>query len=207
MLRSLPNWLAFFRILTTPLLIWLIVEGGSAFDLSAAVLLLAMAISDIIDGPLARRMGVVSVLGVFLDTISDKIFVAGAMIPLVQRGLLPAWIAVLIVGRDYVISALRSFASARGVVISARRWGKQKLVLTCIALIMILLRAHVDGGGALAQMTPIVWLLKLTPVMLGLAVLWTLGSALDYLTGAWGLLRSSWAPDQAPDAAPSTLEG
>ena len=76
LLRSLPNLLGIFRILATPVLVWLVLQDTSSGYYGAIALLLLMAASDIADGPLARRLGVVSPLGVFLDTISDKIFVA-----------------------------------------------------------------------------------------------------------------------------------
>ena len=110
--RSIPNLLGIFRIVTTPLLVWLILMNTAGGYYWAVVLLLLMAISDIADGPLARRMGVVSPLGVFLDTISDKIFVAGALIPMVQVSLISGWIALLIIVRDFAVSGLRSFAAA-----------------------------------------------------------------------------------------------
>jgi phosphatidylglycerophosphate synthase len=66
----------------------------------------------------------------FLDTISDKIFVAGALLPMVERGLLPGWVALIIIIREFAVSGLRSYAAAEGEVIAARQWGKQKLVFT-----------------------------------------------------------------------------
>jgi CDP-diacylglycerol--glycerol-3-phosphate 3-phosphatidyltransferase len=122
-LRSLPNLLGIFRILATPILVWLVLLDTSSGYFAAIALLLLMAASDIADGPLARRLGVVSPLGVFLDTISDKIFVAGALIPMVEVGLLSGWIALVVIVRDFAVSGLRSFAAAEGVVISARQWG------------------------------------------------------------------------------------
>src|SRR6185295_18785523 len=94
-----------------------------------------------------RRLQVVSPLGVFLDTISDKIFVASALIPMVEGGLLPTWIALVIIVRDFAVSGLRSFAAAEGQVISARQWGKQKLVITVIALVWRLLAAAIAPGA------------------------------------------------------------
>jgi CDP-diacylglycerol---glycerol-3-phosphate 3-phosphatidyltransferase len=194
--QSVPNLLAVFRIVATVPLIWLIAQRAPGADLGAAVLLLVIAISDILDGPLARRLGAVSPLGIFLDTIADKIFVAGALIPLVERGLLWVWVAVLIIARDYLISALRSYAATRGQVLSARKWGKQKLILTTAALIWFLMQAHVAAGGALAGVPGIAPLAQAAPYVMGLALIWTVGSALDYLAGAWELLRADWAPQR-----------
>src|SRR5262249_56566311 len=115
----IPNLLGVFRIITTPLLVGLILLGTAGGYLSAVLLLLIMAASDIADGPIARKLQVVSPLGVFLDTISDKIFVAGALIPMTEIGLLSSWIALIVIVRDFAVSGLRSFAAAEGVVISA----------------------------------------------------------------------------------------
>ncbi|PMP74011.1 MAG: CDP-diacylglycerol--glycerol-3-phosphate 3-phosphatidyltransferase, partial [Chloroflexus aggregans] len=141
-MRQLPNLLGLFRILTTPLLAWLILVATPTAYVGAAFLLLIMALSDMADGRLARHLKVVSPLGIFIDTISDKIFVAGVIIPMIEVGLLPAWVALAIIIREFVVSGLRSFAAAEGVVISARRFGKQKLVITVVALIWRLLAAN-----------------------------------------------------------------
>lgn len=212
--RSIPNLLGIFRILTTPLLVWLILLDTSAGYYGAVILLLVMAISDIADGPLARSMGVVSPLGVFLDTISDKIFVAGALIPMVEGGLISGWIALLVIVRDFAVSGLRSFAAAEGEVISARQYGKQKLVITVTALVWCLLAAAYNGSRApIFQATPadasglqwlLSWLFSLWPVPMFLAVVWTAFSGIEYFWKAWPLLSGKLAPEvrAAPPATP-----
>lgn len=194
--RSIPNLLGLFRIVTTPLLVWLIISVQPAGYLWAVLLLLLMAISDLADGKIARRLNVVSPLGIFLDTISDKIFVTGALLPMVQIGLLSGWVAFVIIVREFIVSGLRSFAAAEGVVISAGQLGKQKLVIQVVALIWCLLAANSNQGGLLGVFAdgPIGWLLGLWPIAMGLAVIWTLASGLEYIWRAWPLLRSSWAP-------------
>lgn len=206
--RSIPNLLGIFRIVTTPLLVWLVLLNTAGGYYGAVVLLLLMAISDIADGPLARRMGVVSPLGVFLDTISDKIFVAGAMIPMVQGGLISGWIALLVIARDFAVSGLRSFAAAEGEVISARQYGKQKLVITVTALVWCLLAAGFNGvdapvfAAAPAHPTglgwAISWLFSLWPVPMFLTVVWTAFSGIEYFWKAWPLLSGKLAPEARP---------
>ena len=211
--RSIPNLLGLFRIVTTPLLVALILSTTPGGYIGAVVLLLLMAISDIADGKIARRLQVVSPLGVFLDTISDKIFVAGALVPMVQGGLLSTWIALLIIVRDFAVSGLRSFAAAEGRVIPAGQWGKQKLVITVIALVWRLLAAAFipaaqpltltfDGLSGLA----LFWarLVNLWPIPMGLAVIWTIFSGFEYFWNAWTLLNDSWAPSAAREPAPPT---
>lgn len=210
--RSIPNLLGIFRILATPLLVWLVLLDTPGGYYGAVVLLLFMAASDIADGPLARRMGVVSPLGVFLDTISDKIFVAGALIPMVERDLISSWIALLIIVRDFAVSGLRSFAAAEGQVISARQYGKQKLVITVTALVWCLLAAGFNGATAPALQSPdraftsvallVSWIFSLWPVPMFLTVVWTAFSGAEYFWKAWPLLSGKLAPQ--PKAAPST---
>jgi CDP-diacylglycerol--glycerol-3-phosphate 3-phosphatidyltransferase len=206
--RSIPNLLGLFRIVTTPLLVILIMLNTPFGYISAVVLLLLMAISDMADGKIARKLNVVSPLGVFLDTISDKIFVAAALIPMVEMGLLSGWIALLIVVRDFAVSGLRSFAAAEGEVISARSWGKQKLVITVTALIWRLLaEAATPGAAAFTFDFPdlsgiaYLWavLVNLWPIPMALTVIWTVLSGAEYFWKAWPLLMSSWEPKTRED--------
>lgn len=195
-MRQLPNLLGLFRILATPVLAWMVLLASPTAYLGAAILLLLMALSDMADGRLARHLKVVSPLGVFIDTISDKIFVAGVLIPMIETGLIPAWIALTIIIREFVVSGLRSFAAAEGIVISARRFGKQKLVITVVALIWRLLAAHAEIDGFLDVIFggSLVPLLNLWPAVMGLALIWTVGSGIEYLWQAWPLLRRGWTP-------------
>ena len=110
--RSLPNLLGLLRIVATPLLVWLILSATPASYVWAVLLLILMALSDMADGKIARRLNVVSPLGIFLDTISDKIFVTGALLPMVQTGLISGWVAFVIIVREFIVSGLRSFAAA-----------------------------------------------------------------------------------------------
>jgi CDP-diacylglycerol--glycerol-3-phosphate 3-phosphatidyltransferase len=193
--RSIPNLLGLFRIVLTPLLVWLVLTGGTANDLWAIFLLILMAISDLVDGNLARRLQVVSPLGVFLDTISDKIFVTGLLIPMVERGLLSTWVAFTIIVRDFAISGLRSYAAAEGEVIAAGTWGKQKLTITVVALVWRLLASSAEATpGGLAAFGFIGTLLSYWPIAIGLAIIWTVGSGIEYLWRAWPMLSRGWKP-------------
>jgi CDP-diacylglycerol--glycerol-3-phosphate 3-phosphatidyltransferase len=193
---SIPNLLGLLRIIATPLLFWLVVLGQPAAYLWATVVFLLMALSDVADGKIARHLNVVSPLGIFLDTISDKIFVTGALIPMVQSGMLPGWAVFAIITREFIISGLRSFAAAEGVVIPAGKLGKQKLVITVIALTWRLLAANAERGGILTYALDgaLIPLLNLWPLAIALAVAWTITSGVEYLWRAWPLLQRSWAP-------------
>jgi CDP-diacylglycerol--glycerol-3-phosphate 3-phosphatidyltransferase len=205
--NSIPNLLGVFRIVTTPLLMWLILQGSYASYLWATLLLLAMVISDLLDGYLARRMRVVSKLGIFLDTISDKICVTGVLIPLVQDGLLSGWVALVIIVREFLVSGLRSFAAAEGVVISAGKLGKQKFAITMAALVWRLLAASAEvGSGPLSTNEYLRTFLDLWPIAMAAAVLWTILSAADYIWKAMPLLRRAWVPMQQAPTPPQEVE-
>ncbi len=203
--RSVPNLLGLFRIVTTPLLVWLILLEQPAGYLWAVFLLIVMALSDMADGKIARRLKVVSPLGIFLDTISDKIFITGALLPMVEIGLISSWVAFIIIVREFIVSGLRSFAAAEGVVISAGQLGKQKLVIQVVAVVWSLLAANAAQGGLLGAIGggALVALLQFWWVAMALAVLWTLASGIEYLWKAWPLLRGSWAPRPLTEPPPS----
>jgi len=202
--RSIPNLLGLFRIITTPLLVGLILLGTAGGYLSAVLLLLIMAASDIADGPIARKLQVVSPLGVFLDTISDKIFVAGALIPMAENGLLSSWIALIIIVRDFAVSGLRSFAAAEGEVISARQWGKQKLVITVVAIVWRLVAAAITPAALWYQpdtTSLLTLIVSLWPVPMALAIGWTIFSGVEYFWKAWPLLSAKMIPETKPGSA------
>jgi CDP-diacylglycerol--glycerol-3-phosphate 3-phosphatidyltransferase len=184
--------LGIFRLVTTPVLFGLILWGTAVGYIAACILLLLMAASDIADGKIARRLNAVSPLGVFLDTTSDKIFVVGALLPMISRDLIPSWIPFVIIVRDFAVSGLRSYAAAEGHVIPAGKWGKQKLVITIVAIIWRLVAAAIDqypNAPALLQTLGDLWVISM-----GLCVLWTIASGVEYFHGAWPMLRGDMTP-------------
>jgi CDP-diacylglycerol---glycerol-3-phosphate 3-phosphatidyltransferase len=202
LVRNLPNILSTGRLLATiPLVILILVKMPWALLLATALFAIG-SITDTIDGRLARRYHLVSNLGVFLDLTADKVFVSAALIALVQIGFVPAWIVIVIVAREFLVSGLRSFAAARGVVIPAGRWGKQKTLLTLLAVGGILLAAGLGGavtfplglstGGAPSGFAD--YLLLLANIVLLLAVIWTIFSAVEYLRGGWSLMTEPAGP-------------
>lgn len=203
--RSIPNFLGLFRIVTTPLLVWLVLQQQPGAYLWAILLLVVMALSDMADGKIARRLKVVSPLGIFLDTISDKIFITGALLPMVQTGLISGWVAFVIIVREFIVSGLRSFAAAEGVVISAGQLGKQKLVIQLVAIIWRLLAANAALGGIFGTLLggALLGLLEFWWVAMVLAVIWTLASGAEYIWKAWPLLRASWAPRPVTEGPPT----
>lgn len=161
---TVPNLLSLARIAAVPVILALLVVPGTQAQLAAAALFALASITDYLDGYLARRTRQVTVLGAFLDLTADKLLVAGVLIWLVGDGRVDAWIAVVIVLRELLVSGVRTFAAARGTAIPAGMAGKTKTTITLIAIV----------GAILGQ----VWAFPLLLV----AVALTIVSAVPYVT-------------------------
>jgi CDP-diacylglycerol---glycerol-3-phosphate 3-phosphatidyltransferase len=144
---NLPNYLTFARIIIVPLLVVVLLTpvserwlGVSGYAL-AIVIFIAASITDILDGHLARRRNQVSTLGKFLDPVADKLLVSAALIVLVEKNLAPSWAVVIILGREFIVTGLRSVAAAEGIIIQAQRSGKIKMWAQCVAIVALLVAA------------------------------------------------------------------
>ena len=136
--KNLPNLLTFLRILMIPVVLVFLERGGPRDCIYAAVVYGLAALTDLLDGWLARRRGLVSVLGKFLDPLADKLIVAAVLVWLVSMGRMPAWAVVLLLSREITITALRSIASSEGLVISAGSGGKLKTALQMVGIICLI---------------------------------------------------------------------
>src|SRR5208337_5017662 len=116
---NLPNLLTFGRIVAIPFFVWLLDTPTPARGFWACIVFTLAAVTDLLDGYLARKLGVVSVLGKFLDPLADKLIVMAALVWLVPMGRIDAWVVVLLLGREISVTGLRSVAASEGVVISA----------------------------------------------------------------------------------------
>jgi CDP-diacylglycerol---glycerol-3-phosphate 3-phosphatidyltransferase len=137
--RNLPNMLTFLRILMIPAVLLLLSRGAPRDCYWAAWVYALAAITDLLDGWLARRQGLVSVLGKFLDPLADKLIVAATLVWLVPMGRIAAWAVVLLISREITITALRSIASTEGIVIAAGEGGKAKTALQMIGIICLII--------------------------------------------------------------------
>jgi CDP-diacylglycerol---glycerol-3-phosphate 3-phosphatidyltransferase len=122
-----------------PFFVWLLDTPTPIRGFWACMVFTAAAITDVLDGYLARKLGVVSVLGKFLDPLADKLIVMAALIWLVHMGRMPAWAVVLLLGREFSVTGLRSVAASEGVVISAGNEGKIKTALQMIGIVALIL--------------------------------------------------------------------
>lgn len=204
-MRNVPNILSLLRLVATlPLVILILINTPGAY-LWAVVLFALASLTDTLDGRIARKYKLVSNLGVFLDLTADKVYVAAALVAFTQVAIVPAWITIVIITREFLVSGLRSLAASQGVVIPAGRWGKQKTLLTLVAMGGILLALGFGGhtafplglstGGSPHGIAD--YLLALSDFILLLAVVWTIFSAVEYVRGAWGLLLGRGAPTAA----------
>ncbi len=141
---NLPNYLTLARIVLVPLLVVILLTpfaedylGISSYALAIGVFL-AASFTDILDGHLARRHNQVSNFGKLLDPIADKLLVSAALIVLVEKHLAPAWVVVIILGREFIITGLRSLAAAEGIIIQAQASGKIKMWAQCVAIVALL---------------------------------------------------------------------
>jgi CDP-diacylglycerol--glycerol-3-phosphate 3-phosphatidyltransferase len=141
-LLNLPNLLTLARVAAIPLLVVIMLYDSREAGLWAAALFGAAAITDFIDGWLARRWGVVTVLGKFLDPLADKLIVMAALIMLIPHGRVPAWAVFLLLAREIIVTGLRSIASSEGIVIDASELGKVKTIYQMAAIPGLLL--HYD---------------------------------------------------------------
>jgi CDP-diacylglycerol---glycerol-3-phosphate 3-phosphatidyltransferase len=136
---NLPNLLTTARIVAIPFFVWLLDLPTPVRGFWACIVFTLAAVTDVLDGYLARKMGVVSVLGKFLDPLADKLIVMAALVWMVPMGRIPAWAVVVLLAREISVMGLRSVAASEGVVISAGQEGKTKTALQMMGIIVLLL--------------------------------------------------------------------
>lgn len=145
---NLPNLLTLLRIFFVPLLVSAMVQQGFHYniggfvvnnDLLALGIFLSAAGTDLLDGYLARRWGQVTTIGTLLDPIADKLLISAALIALVQVRAVPAYLVILIIGREFAVTGLRGIAAAEGYTIKASDLGKTKMISQVIAICAVLL--------------------------------------------------------------------
>jgi CDP-diacylglycerol---glycerol-3-phosphate 3-phosphatidyltransferase len=179
---NLPNSLTLLRIFFVPLLVAVLVQRDiqtgvpllDAFkDFWALSIFLAAALTDLLDGYLARRWQQITTVGTLLDPIADKLLISAALISLVQIRRIPAWMVVVIVGREFAVTGLRSIAAAEGYTIKASDLGKTKMVAQVVAISLVMLSIHWPDLTRAAELT--MWLV----VVFGAA------SAIGYFMKFW----------------------
>ena len=184
---NIPIALTLVRIVLVPLVIVFLISSDRVHVLIAAVIFVAASLTDWLDGAIARRTNQVTRLGTMLDPVADKLLVAAALVSLVQVDLVPAWMALVSIGRDLAVTGLRGVALSMGVVVPASRLGKWKTVTQYVALTLLILEK-----GVPAEFVPFH---LVSGVALWIAMGATVFSGLDYFysfflrTGAEALVK------------------
>jgi CDP-diacylglycerol--glycerol-3-phosphate 3-phosphatidyltransferase len=194
---NLPNSITLSRIASIPLLVWVLSSAfpwqgghgqtgllGGQQEIVACLLFIAASITDGLDGYLARRRGQITTMGILLDPLADKLLVSTAFIILVAYTpeIVPPWVAIVVIGREFLVSGLRSIASAEGFTIAASEIGKLKTVIQIVAVVASILAhrwIYWDWFGfivavRLIALTAIYWMIVVSII-----------SAVDYFVGFW----------------------
>jgi len=187
---NLPNSITLTRICSIPLLIWILStsrfpSADGTKELLAAALFIAASVTDGIDGYLARKRGQITTMGMLLDPLADKLLIAAAFISLVQfnPALVAPWVAVVIIGREFLVSGLRSIAASEGFAIEASELGKFKMVVQIVAVVAVILEHRWKAWPVYGPyIFPVHWIAMLA---IWFMVLVSLISAGDYFIAFW----------------------
>ena len=174
---NLPNKLTVLRVIMIPFfVVMLMLDGGmnQTYRYIAAAIFILASLTDFLDGNIARKYNLVTNFGKFMDPLADKLLVCSALICLIELGQLPAWMVLIIISREFIISGFRLVASDNGVVIAASYWGKWKTVFQMISVILLIVNIPA--------------LSMVTNIALWIALALTVISLVDYIKKNIGIL-------------------
>ncbi len=177
---NLPNKLTLLRVCMIPFFVLFMLTdlGGEAGKWIALTIFILASMTDWLDGYLARKNNLVTNFGKFMDPLADKLLVCSAMICLVEMGKLAAWMVIIIISREFIISGFRLIASDNGVVIAASYWGKFKTVAQMLMIILLIADIQINA------------IQTITAVITWLALVLTVVSLIDYLIKNKGVLST-----------------
>lgn len=178
---NLPNILTLLRIASIPVIATILLSPTRSAGLWAAVIFAIASITDWLDGYLARRMGIVTVFGKFLDPIADKLIVMSVLIMILPYGRAPAWMVLIILGREIIITGLRGLASTEGIVIPASNLGKFKTIFQIVAILGLLLHYDYHWFFGMENIYLYVNMHNVGIFYLWIATIITIWSGIDYL--------------------------
>ena len=167
---NLPNKLTVLRVIMVPFFVLFMLTdlGGDANKWIALAIFCVASLTDMLDGKIARARNLVTNFGKFMDPLADKLLVCSAMICLIPAGKLPAWIVIIIIAREFIISGFRLIASDNGIVIAASAWGKFKTVSQMFMIILLI----ADFGGVFSV---------IENVLIWVSLILTVVSLVDYI--------------------------
>ncbi|MDR3365293.1 MAG: CDP-diacylglycerol--glycerol-3-phosphate 3-phosphatidyltransferase [Clostridiales Family XIII bacterium] len=187
---NLPNFLTLIRMALVPVFIVLFYfgqTGSRAFCLLAFAVFAIASATDALDGHIARKHGLITNFGKLMDPLADKVLTTSAFIVFVDVGIVPAWMVVVILAREFAITGLRGVAAAEGVVIAAGFSGKLKTIFQMLAICLILLDSAIGNGPATHSLWLVVSVAGL--ICLWVAVALTVYSGIEYLWKGRNLLN------------------
>ena len=174
---NLPNKLTTLRVIMIPFFVAaLLYDGGANQTMRyvAAALFIIASLTDMLDGKIARKYNLVTNFGKFMDPLADKLLVCSALICMIELGELPAWMVIIIISREFIISGFRLVASDNGVVIAASYWGKFKTTFQMIGVVLLIFNIPA--------------LSTLTTIIVWIALALTVISLVDYIVKNVGVL-------------------
>ena len=177
MSMNLPNKLTIFRVILIPVFIIALMSGiipEPANRYVGVVIFCVASFTDYLDGHIARKYNLVTNFGKFMDPLADKLLVSSALICMIELGSLPAWIVIIIISREFIITGFRLIAAEGGLVIAASWWGKIKTVTQMLMIILVLLGV----GGIIGN------------ILIILATVFTVISGVDYIVKNIGVLKN-----------------
>lgn len=194
---NLPNKLTLVRMILVPVFLLFISVESIPYGFTLATVVFAIAAyTDHLDGKIARRDNLITNFGKFMDPLADKLLVTSALIALVDYNLIGAWIVVVIIAREFAVSGLRTIAASEGVVIAASMWGKIKTTTQIIAIISLLIKLISMKEAYMMdffQSAPFLssFFKIFPPVMIYVAVFFTIMSGMDYFKNGWAYIDSN----------------
>ncbi|MQN01531.1 MAG: CDP-diacylglycerol--glycerol-3-phosphate 3-phosphatidyltransferase [Lachnospiraceae bacterium] len=181
---NLPNKLTTLRMILVPVFAIVILVGGSDNYMTriiAEIIFIAASLTDMADGKIARKYNLITDYGKFMDPLADKLLVCTAMICLMSFGQLPAWVLIIIIGREFIISGFRLVAADKGRVIAANYWGKFKTVFQMSMVIVMILKVRVEPFALLFKV--------LETLLMYIAVTLTIVSLITYIVQNRDILK------------------
>ena len=188
---NLPNKLTLSRVIMVPFFVVfiLLVPQYLYFKWIALAIFIIASLTDLLDGKIARKYNLVTNFGKFMDPLADKLLVCSALIAMSSLGVIPAWITIVIIAREFIISGFRLIAAEKGVVIAASMWGKWKttfqMVMLCVQMVVMDQYVSVNGNIAangLYVVTPFYQVLMMIgSITMYIALILTVVSLIDYL--------------------------
>lgn len=190
---NLANKLTLVRIFLVPIFLIFIAVKGIPYgkEIATAIFILA-ALTDKLDGYIARSRNQITKFGKFMDPLADKLLVTSALVSLVELQVIPTWVAMIIIAREFAVTGLRAVAAAEGIVIAASAWGKAKTVTQIVAIVLALISINEGSVNAPAtfMMIPYSYIVILAKIAMTAAIIITIISGLDYFVKNKGAINT-----------------